>query len=127
MCKAIFVCCFWTTVMIGGDDELTKRDPKTCDRFVKVGHIIQDVLKSQRKHGDANMIRVWDVWPSAVGEPIGSNTNPAAFKGRLLIVNVVDSAWLQQLWFLKKDIVRKVNASLGEDIVGEIKFRIGPV
>ena len=106
---------------------MTKTHPKKTDRFVKVGHIIQEVLRSQRKHGDAKMIRVWDVWPSAVGEPIGSNTSPTAFKGKLLIVNVVDSAWLQQLWFLKRDILRKLNDSLGEDLVGEIKFKVGPV
>ena len=106
---------------------MTKRHPDNSDRFVKVGHIIQDVLQSQRKHGDAKMIRVWDVWLSAVGEPIGSNTSPAAFKGKLLIVNVIDSAWLQQLWLLKKDIISKVNDSLGEDLVGEIKFKIGPI
>ena len=106
---------------------MTTRNPENPDRFVKIGHIIKDVLQSQRKHGDANMIRVWDIWPSAVGEPIGSNTSPAAFKGALLIVNVVDSAWLQQMWFLKKDIIRKVNDCLGEDLVGEIKFKIGPV
>jgi predicted nucleic acid-binding Zn ribbon protein len=106
---------------------LVKERSKASNRFVKVGHIIQDVLRSQRKHGDAKMIRVWDVWPLAVGEPIGSNSRPAAFKGQLLIVNVIDSAWLQQLWFLKKDIIRKVNDSLGEDLVGEIKFKIGPV
>jgi predicted nucleic acid-binding Zn ribbon protein len=52
---------------------------------------------------------------------------PAAFKGKLLIVNVTDSAWLQQLWFLKKDIIGKVNGCLGEDLVEEIKFKIGPV
>ncbi|RLB98206.1 MAG: DUF721 domain-containing protein [Deltaproteobacteria bacterium] len=107
--------------------KLTKRRAKKSDQFVKVGHIIQDVLRSQRKYGDAKMIRVWDVWASAVGEHIGANTSPAAFKGRLLIVNVVDSAWLQQLWFLKKDILGKVNDCLGEDLVGEIKFKIGPV
>ena len=106
---------------------MTKKHPNNIDRFVKVGNLIKDVLRSQRKHGDAKMIRVWDVWPSAVGEPIGSNTSPAAFKGKLLIVNVVDSAWLQQLWFLKKEIIGKVNDSLGEDLVEEIKFKIGPV
>lgn len=106
---------------------MSKKQPKENGQFVKVGDIIQDVLRSQRKHGDVNMTRVWDLWPSAVGDHIGVNTRPAAFKGRLLIVNVVDSAWLQQLWFLKKDIVRKVNDSLGEELVGEIKFKIGPV
>jgi len=106
---------------------LTKRRPKESDRFVKLGHIIQDVLRSQRKHGDAKMVRVWDIWSSAVGGPIGANTRPAAFKGKLLIVNVTDSAWLQQVWFLKKEIIGKVNGCLGEDLVEEIKFKIGPI
>lgn len=106
---------------------MKKRHTKNSDPFVKVGHIIKDVLRSQRKHGDSKMIRVWDIWSAAVGEHIGTNTRPAAFKGPLLIVNVVDSAWLQQVWFLKKDIIAKVNDSLGEDLVGEIKFKIGPV
>ena len=106
---------------------MVKERPKESERFVKVGHIIQDVLRSHRKHGDANMIRVWDIWTSAVGEHIGANASPAVFKGKLLIVNVVDSAWLHQLWFLKQDIIQKVNHHLGEDLVGEIKFKIGPI
>ena len=110
-----------------GRKALAQETTNKSDRFVKVGHLIKDVLRSQRKHADAKMIRVWDVWTTAVGEPIGSNTNPAAFKGKLLIVNVVDSAWLQQLWLLKKDIIRNINDAVGEDIVAEIKFKIGPV
>ncbi len=103
------------------------RHKKGSGQFVKVGHIIKDVLRAQRKHGDAKMVLVWDVWGAAVGEQIGENTSPAAFKGRLLIVNVTNSVWVQQLWFLKKEIIDKVNRSLGEDLVGEIKFKIGPV
>ena len=103
------------------------RRKKGSGQFVKVGHIIKDVLRVQRKHGDAKMVRVWDEWQSAVGEQIGKNSNPAAFKGRLLIVNVTNSAWVQQLWLLRKEIIDKVNRSLGEDLIGEIKFKIGPV
>ena len=106
---------------------MTKRRSKASNGFVKVGDLIKDVLRSQRKHGDAKMVRVWDVWPSAVGEPVGSNTSPAAFKGNILIVNVIDSAWLQQLWMLRQDIMSNVNDALGEDLVGEIKFKIGKV
>jgi len=100
---------------------------KNTDSFVKVGHVIKDVLQTQRKHADTKMVRVWDVWQSAVGDQIGENTNPAVFKGSLLIVNATSSAWVQQLWFLKEEIVRKVNQALGEDLITEIKFRIGPV
>lgn len=100
---------------------------KESGQFVKIGHIIKDVLQSQRKHADAKMVRVWDVWHSAVGKQIGENTTPAAFRGGLLMVNVTSSAWVQQLWFLKKEIIAKVNHHLGEDLVEEIKFKIGPV
>ena len=99
----------------------------TPDRFVKVGQVIKEVLENQRKHGDAKMIRVWDVWSSAVGGQIAEHTSPAVFKGALLIVNVTDSAWLQQLWLLKAEIIGKVNDSLGEALVEEIRFKIGPV
>ena len=100
---------------------------KNTESFVKVGDVLKDVLLTQRKHADGNMIRVWDVWRAAVGDQIGANTNPAVFKGNLLIVNVSSSAWVQQLWFLKKEILQKLNDHLGEDLVAEIKFRIGPV
>ena len=100
---------------------------KNSESFVRLGHILKDVLLTQRKHADIKMVRVWDVWQAVVGEQIGANTNPAAFKGSLLIVNVTNSAWVQQLWFLKKEIVQKINQNLGEDLVTEIKFRIGPV
>ena len=99
----------------------------TSDGFVKVGQVIKEVLQTQRKHADVKMVRIWDVWPSAVGERIARHTDPAAFKGALLLVNVTDSAWLQQLWFLKTEIIEKVNESLGEKLVGEIRFKIGPV
>ena len=102
--------------------------PRTKEgQFVKVGQVIRDILQTQRNHGDAKMIRVWEVWPSAVGERIAQHARPAVFKGSLLIVNVADSAWLQQLWFLKGEIVEQVNAGLGEDLVTTIKFKIGPI
>jgi predicted nucleic acid-binding Zn ribbon protein len=104
-----------------------KRNDKKPDSFVKVGDIIKDVLRTQRRYADAKMVRVWDVWPSAVGDRISGNTEPAMFKGGQLIVNASSSAWVQQLWLLKDDIVAKVNHGLGEDLVTEIKFRIGPV
>ena len=67
------------------------------------------------------------MWNSAVGDVVAKNTRPAAFKGRLLLVHVVSSTWMHQLQFLKTDIIAKVNDALGKDMVGEIKFKIGPL
>jgi predicted nucleic acid-binding Zn ribbon protein len=95
--------------------------------FVHIGNVIRDVLKNHRLETDTSLIRVWDIWEEAVGEVIAANTRPAAFKGNLLIVNATSSSWLQQLRFLKPEIIQKLNHVLGEVPVKDIKFKIGPV
>lgn len=95
--------------------------------FVHIGNVIRDVLKNHRLKTDASLARVWDIWEEAVGKVIAANTRPAAFKGNLLIVYATSSSWLQQLRFLKPEIIQKLNHVLGEGTVKAIKFKIGPV
>ena len=95
--------------------------------FVHIGNVIRDMLKKHRLATDTSLIRVWDVWEEAVGEVVAANTRPAAFKGDLLIVNATSSSWLQQLRFLRSEIIQKVNHALGGDPIKDIKFKIGPV
>ena len=95
--------------------------------FVHIGHVIRNMLKNHRLETDTSLIRVWDIWEDAVGEVIAANTRPAAFKGDLLIVNATSSSWLQQLRFLKPEVIRKINHALGEVSVQDIKFKIGPI
>ena len=95
--------------------------------FVQLGSVIRDMLKHHRLETDTSLIRVWDIWEEAVGEVIAANTRPAAFKENLLIVNATSSSWLQQLRFLKPEIIQKINHALGDVPVKDIKFKIGPV
>jgi predicted nucleic acid-binding Zn ribbon protein len=101
-------------------------EPKRSD-FVHIGNIINDVIKQYRCEPDFALKAVWQFWDQAAGETIAQNARPAAFKGKLLIVHVISSAWIHQLQFLKNDLISKLNASLGKPLVEEIKFKIGPV
>jgi predicted nucleic acid-binding Zn ribbon protein len=71
------------------------------------------------------MIQVWAAWDDAVGPEVAENARPSAFKGGLVIVEVLNSGWMHHLRFLKADIIRKVNEALGGPYVEEIKFKIG--
>ena len=102
----------------------TKRDKA---KFVHIGGIIDDVLKSYRREPDGELIRVWHVWDSIVGEVIAKNAKPAAFKGRILLVYVTSSTWVHQLQFLKGEMITKLNAALGKSLIDDLKFKIGPV
>lgn len=100
---------------------------KNIKDFEHIGSVINNVLKTCRHESDGDLIKVWNLWNSVVGDVVAENTRPAAFKGRLLLVHVVSSTWMHQLQFLKTDILRKINDALGKEMVGEIKFKIGPL
>ena len=96
-------------------------------KFVHIGSIIDDVLKTHRREPDGEMIQVWHVWDSIVGDVISKNAKPAAFKGRILLVHVTSSTWVHQLQFLKEEMIAKLNEALGKSLIDDLKFKIGPV
>jgi predicted nucleic acid-binding Zn ribbon protein len=102
------------------------RDRKPNKQFTPIGVVLRNALAGYRRGPDGELARIFDLWEDAVGGTIADNAQPAAFKGRVLVVHVNSSAWLHQLRFLKADIIEKVNAALGKPLVDEIRFRIGP-
>ena len=92
-----------------------------------IGRIIDSVLKEIRRPADQEALRIWDLWDDAVGDVIAANARPAAFKGKVLLVNVSSSPWLHQLGFLKNELIAKVNQAAGQVLIEEIKFKIGPL
>ena len=96
-------------------------------KFVHIGSIIHDVLKTYRRESDGEMIQVWHVWDNIVGDAISKNAKPAAFKGRILLVHVTSSTWVHQLQFLKEEMIVKLNEALGKSVIDDLKFKIGPL
>jgi predicted nucleic acid-binding Zn ribbon protein len=103
------------------------KEDKETRELVRIGSILEKVLHQHRAESDLGLAQVWDLWKQTVGEDIAKNTRPAAFKGKLLLVHVTSSVWVQQLQFLKKDIIGRLNDALGKARVEDIKFKIGPV
>ena len=64
-------------------------------------------------------------WPMAVGKRIAAHTGRITLVRNTLVVEVEDVIWQRQLFTLSHQIVGKIQAVIGEDIVKEIEFRIG--
>lgn len=69
--------------------------------------------------------KIWVVWDRAVGRQIAAKARPASFRDGILTVAVTNAPWMQQLAFLKKGIMEKLNALLGEELVLEIYLKAG--
>ncbi|WP_454063715.1 DUF721 domain-containing protein [Candidatus Nitrospira salsa] len=66
-------------------------------------------------------------WAQIVGESLASHTRPDSIKFRKLFLLAENSAWLQQLVFLKPMILEKLNTFAKEAQVTDIVLRIGDV
>ncbi len=105
-----------------------RMSPKKKKELSHVGTYINSILNTCRtSRPDVEMTRIWSLWDETIGMTIAENARPAAFKGKVLLVHVTSSPWMQQLQFLKKDLIQKLNIALGKELVAEIKFKIGSI
>jgi predicted nucleic acid-binding Zn ribbon protein len=63
-------------------------------------------------------------WEDAVGELLARGSRPVALAGRLLIVEVDSQQWVAELESLAGSIRRRINKSLGRDVVGRLVYRL---
>ena len=66
---------------------------------------------------------VLEKWSSIVGEHIASVTTPQRMDNGKLVVHVTRSTWRNELVFLKKEIINKINKAMNQEIVKDIIFR----
>lgn len=59
-------------------------------------------------------------WPVVAGVRIARHTRAVSFRDGALTVEVEGSAWMQELGFLKPELLRNLNRHLGADGVGDI-------
>ena len=71
--------------------------------------------------------RIWVVWEQAVGSRIASHAQPAAFRDGTLTLTVDSAPWMQQLTYLKQELITKVNGELREEMVRDIYMKAGRV
>jgi len=92
-----------------------------------VGSILERVFTSLNLGIKVKQYQIWDVWEGVVGEAIARQAQPHQIKNMVLWVNVSSSTWMQQLEFMKKQIVSRLNDSIGEAVIKDIHFRIGEI
>lgn len=78
-----------------------------------------------RRHGLEDGMLGWravNEWPEVVGPRLARRTRAVAFHEGTLRVEVEGSAWMHELGFLKRDLVRRINQHLGSEGVRDVRF-----
>jgi hypothetical protein len=71
--------------------------------------------------------RLQQHWPEIVGEHVARHTWPDSVRHRKLYLVAENSVWLQQLLFLKPELLAKINRAADGEALSDIILRVGTV
>ena len=96
-------------------------------KLQRIDDILEKTLKKYKIPLKTEDRHLRDVWLQAVGSRIAAQTKPDCVKKAVLFVKVANSAWMQQLHFVKREIIEKFNDLHQADPVKDIFFAIGEI
>ena len=104
-----------------------RRARKKQKNLLKLGDFLDKTLKRRKILLDIADPFLVEAWNESVGKGIAAHTYPFKFRNNTLFVRVSNSVWMQQLQFMKQDIIDKVNPAFGNRTVKNIHFSIGKI
>ena len=85
---------------------------------------IKEVVSNEVKNSKNMMETVLKSnWSEIVGKALSGKSMPYFIKDRTLYISVENSAWTQQMQFLKNDIINKINQFLNGAYISELIFK----
>lgn len=87
-----------------------------------IGEILQEFLEDKMPKSMGEELKLFAVWPKAVGNEISRQAHPKSFRNGILFVETRHRMWAQELMNKRHLIQRKLNEALGKDLVRDIRF-----
>jgi len=91
-------------------------------RFARVGDILPAVLKSIGLDQKLKEREILSIWPEVVGTEIAERTEAVRVDRGVLHVRVDHSAWVQELHFMEKALLKKLRERAPDIKLKRIRF-----
>jgi len=93
--------------------------------LIAIPDVLGQLLKNHGMESRMLECTLQQHWPGIVGEHIGHHTWPESIRHRKLYLVAENSVWLQQLRFLKPELLAKLSLCAGGDAITDIVLRVG--
>lgn len=87
-----------------------------------LGEILSQLVGSLGIHANLKRHEVPTLWEEVVGEKIAKVTRAREVRDGRLFVEVESSAWRNELFYMKEEIVQHLNKRAGEQVIHDIIF-----
>jgi len=109
----------------GGDPGPRRAARQRRDDPQPLGTAIDGLLGDQGWRQRAAVGGAFGRWPQIVGADLAAHAHPESFAGGELVIAADSTAWATQLRLLAGQLVRRLNAELGDGTVRRVRVR-GP-
>lgn len=95
--------------------------------FIAFSSLVPKLIYQKRWQQKIELHRAFSIWEKVIGAEMRPHTRPFVIHGRTLWVEVSDSIRMQQLNFMKYDLLLKINGMLRPQSLEDIRFRQNPL
>jgi Dna[CI] antecedent, DciA len=98
---------------------------QSCRPLTPLPDLIAGIIKTHGFQSRMVEFTLQQQWGAIVGPHIAGHTYPESIRHRKLFLLAETSVWMQQLLFLKSEILGKITEVVGEDVLTDIVLRVG--
>ena len=90
---------------------------------LSLGEALQAFLKKSRLKNGIMAVQIEDVWEKMMGKTISKYTDKIQIIKGTLFISTNESTLRNTLMYQKEDIIKRVNETLGEQVIHEVVIR----
>jgi len=87
-----------------------------------IADALKSLIKSLGIEDQVQKNQILMLWPSVVGKKVAEVSQAKKVEHNILFVKVTHDSWRQELLFLKKNIIDKLNKKVGKEIIKDIRL-----
>ncbi len=87
-----------------------------------IGASLRGVIKDLSMEKKLDQVRILRVWPEIVGDNIANIAVAERVYEDILYVKVKSATWRTELLFQKRNILDRIDAKVGKNIIKDIRF-----
>ena len=104
-----------------------RRSPPRRSRVEPIGPLVAETVNRLGRAQELLEPRAIVAWSDVAGPRVAARTRAEAFRNGAFTVRVDGAAWLNELTYLRADLLARLNQHLGGGVVREIRFLPGTV
>jgi hypothetical protein len=93
-------------------------------RVEKLGEILSRLIRSEGYERKSPQGPVFAAWPEVVGELLSQKSWPVSLRKGVLLVQVSDSVWMQELQMQKHQILERIGAVRGGGEITDLRWTV---